>query len=324
MVVDAAELRARTAWGLIARPADPIAHQLQATLGPVDSLGYVLGRGTLSQVARVLERVTGGEHIPRDALGLYRSRYRPERVATAIAAQHRAGIVAISPAHPWWPKALSDLQSHAPSTLWMLGGLHQSALSQSVAIVGTLRPTPAGRSHTAFLVDAALGSGLSVISGGSRGIATEAHRRTVSAGGISLAVVAGGLENLYPDDNLALFQTLCARGAVLSEAPCTVAPTVERFLWRNRIVAALADATVVVQAEYRCGAISVAYQAAALGRCVGVVPGVWGDTRSRGCWRIYRECGAMVLTDPSDISVVVPRPTPRTLTEEARVTHDRV
>jgi hypothetical protein len=78
------------------------------------------------------------------------------------------------------------------------------------------------------------------------------------------------------------------------------------YLARNRVIAALADGVVVVQAEYRSGAISVAYHAAALGRHVGVVPGPWNDTRSAGCWRIYRECGAIVLTEPADISLVIP------------------
>ena len=154
--------------------------------------------------------------------------------------------------------------------------------------------------------EGALEKGLTIVSGGTRGISTDAHRRAVNGGGINVAVVAGGLESTYPPDNGSLFDRVLQRGAMVSEVPATVAPTIGGLLARNRVVAALADGVVAVQAEYRSGAISVAYHAAALGRHVGVVPGPWNDTRSAGCWRIYRECGAIVLTEPADLSLVIP------------------
>jgi len=117
---------------------------------------------------------------------------------------------------------------------------------------------------------------------------------------------------------------VCQRGALISESPHTVEPSTQGFLGRNRTIAALAEGTVVVQAEYRCGAISVGYHAAALGRHVGIVPASWQDSHSAGCWRIYRECGAMVLTEPAELSLVIPGVPWRSSLSEARTSYDRI
>jgi DNA processing protein len=322
--MDARELRARTAWGLIAKPADPVAWHLQQSMGPEEALAHVAGTQSLPRVARVLEKRLNGLRPPLEALARYRGGHRPERLELSLALQRDANTVAISAGHPWWPERLEDLGDHAPSTLWVKGSLHQSNHTQGVALVGSHAPTRTGRQATLALADVALGSGVTIISGGSRGVATDAHRRAVNRGGISIAVLAGGLDTLYPAENASLFQRLPQRGALISESPHTVELSTEVFLWRNRIIAALAEGIVVVQAEYRSGAISVGYHAAALGRHVGVVPASWHDTRSAGCWRIYRECGAMVLTDPADLSLVIPGVRFPTSPYEARNNHDRV
>ncbi len=322
--MDARELRARTAWGLIAKPADPLAWHLQQTMGPEDALAQVMGTQNLSRVALLLEKRLNGLRPPLDTLASYRGAYRLERLELALALQREKNTVAISAGHPWWPERVEDLGVHAPSTLWVTGSLHESAPSQGVALVGSHAPTRVGRQATLALADVALQHGVTIISGGSRGIAADAHRRAVNSGGISIAVLAGGLDTLYPPENASLFQRLPQRGALISESPHTVEPSTQGFLARNRIIAALAEGTVVVQAEYRCGAISVGYHAAALGRHVAVVPGSWHDTRSAGCWRIYRECGAMVLTEPAELSLVIPAVPFPPSHYEARTHHDRV
>lgn len=322
--MDARELRARTAWGLIAKPADPLAWHLLHSMGPEEALAQVVGTQSLRRVALLLEKRLNGLRPPLEALASYRGGYRPERLELALALQREINTVAISAGHPWWPERVDDLGVHAPSTLWVRGNLHESSPTQGVALVGSHTPTRVGRQATLALADVALQHGVTIISGGSRGIATDAHRRAVNRGGISVAVLAGGLDTPYPPENASLFQRLRQRGALISESPHTVEPSTQSFLGRNRIIAALAEGTVLVQAEYRCGAISVGYHAAALGRHVGVVPASWHDTRSAGCWRIYRECGAMVLTEPAELSLVmsaVPFPTSH---YEARNHHDRV
>jgi DNA processing protein len=304
--MDAHELRARTAWGLIADPADTLAWQLHQELGPIEALGQVLGSHNIRALRRRLSvSLTEGE-VSLESLHTYRSRYSPDRVQRALEVQLEQDITAISPAHPWWPQRLGDLGERAPSTLWVKGSLHQASGAQGVDIVGSSRPTRAGRQAAIALSDGALENGFTILSGGTRGVSTDAHRRAVNGGGINVAVVAGGLESVYPPDNASLFARVLQRGALVSEVPATVAPTIRGLLARNRVVAALVDGVVVVQAEYRSGAISIGYHATALGRHVGVVPGPWNDTRSAGCWRIYRECGAIVLTEPAEISLVIP------------------
>jgi len=304
--MDAHELRARTAWGLIADPADTLAWRLQREFGPIEALGQVLGSHNIRALSKRLSATLTDGEVSLESLRTYRSRYSPDRVRRALDVQLEQGITAISPEHPWWPPRLSDLGERAPTTLWVKGSLHQASGTQGVAIVGSSRPTRSGRQAAIACSEGALEKGLTILSGGTRGISTDAHRRAVNGGGINVAVVAGGLESVYPPDNGSLFGRVLQRGAMVSEVPATVAPTIGGLLARNRVVAALADGVVVVQAEYRSGAISVAYHASALGRHVGVVPGPWNDTRSAGCWRIYRECGAIVLTEPADISLVIP------------------
>ena len=322
--MDAKELRARTAWGLIAKPADPLAWHLQQTVGPEEALAEIVGKQSLGRVALLLEKRLNGVRPPLDTLASYRREYRPERLDLSLTLQRERDTVAISAGHPWWPARIEDLEAYAPATLWVKGSLQHSSHTQGVALVGNHVPTGAGRQAALALADVALERGVTIMSGGSRGVATDAHRRAVHRGGISLAVLAGGLDTLHPPENASLFQRVCQRGALISESPHTVEPSTQGFLGRNRIIAALAEGTVVVQAEYRSGAISVGYHAAALGRHVGIVPASWHDAHSAGCWRIYRECGAMVLTEPAELSLVIPGVPWMSSPSEARTSNDRI
>ena len=322
--MDAKELRARTAWGLIAKPADPLAWHLQQTVGPEEALAEIVGKQSLGRVALLLEKRLNGVRPPLDTLASYRREYRPERLDLSLTLQRERDTVAISAGHPWWPARIEDLEAYAPATLWVKGSLQHSSHTQGVALVGNHVPTRAGRQAALALADVALERGVTIVSGGSRGISTDAHRRAVHRGGITVAVLAGGLDALYPPENTSLFHRVCQRGALISESPHTVEPSTQGFLGRNRTIAALAEGTVVVQAEYRCGAISVGYHAAALGRHVGIVPASWQDSHSAGCWRIYRECGAMVLTEPAELSLVIPGVPWRSSLSEARTSYDRI
>jgi DNA processing protein len=134
--------------------------------------------------------------VSLESLRTYRSRYSPDRVRRALDIQLEQGITAISPEHPWWPPRLSDLGERAPTTLWVKGSLHQASGTQGVAIVGSSRPTRSGRQAAIACSEGALEKGLTILSGGTRGISTDAHRRAVNGGGISVAVVAGGLESV--------------------------------------------------------------------------------------------------------------------------------
>jgi DNA processing protein len=140
-----------------------------------------------------------------------------------------------------------------------------------------------------------------VVSGGAYGIDGMAHRATLASGGSTVAVMAGGIDRLYPAGHEALLSRIVEDGAVVSEVPCGTPPTRWRFLQRNRLIAALARATIVIEAGHRSGALNTARHADQLSREVGVVPGPITSAASAGCHRLLREGGAHCVTSVPEI-----------------------
>ena len=118
----------------------------------------------------------------------------------------------------------------------------------------------------------------------------------------TIAVMAGGVDRYYPSGNEDLLRAVCNQGAVLAEVPPGSAPTRYRFLQRNRLIAALASVTVVVEARWRSGALNTAHHAETLGRAVGAVPGSVHSANSAGCHRLLRDGGAVCVTDAAEIA----------------------
>ena len=145
------------------------------------------------------------------------------------------------------------------------------------------------------------GRGVVVVSGAAYGIDGVAHRAALAAGGPTIAVLAGGVDRSYPAGHAELIDRIGANGAVLSELPPGSAPTRWRFLQRNRVIAALSEATVVVEAGARSGSLNTAAHAATLGRPVGAVPGPVTSAASAGCHRLLREFGAECITSADDV-----------------------
>jgi DNA processing protein len=114
--------------------------------------------------------------------------------------------------------------------------------------------------------------------------------------------MAGGVDRFYPSGNEDLLRAVCNQGAVLAEVPPGSAPTRYRFLQRNRLIAALAAVTVVVEARWRSGALNTAHHAETLGRAVGAVPGSVHSANSAGCHRLLRDGGAVCVTDAAEIA----------------------
>lgn len=117
----------------------------------------------------------------------------------------------------------------------------------------------------------------------------------------TIAVMAGGVDRFYPSGNEDLLRAVANQGAVLAEVPPGSAPTRYRFLQRNRLIAALASVTVVVEARWRSGALNTAHHAESLGRAVGAVPGSVHSANSAGCHRLLRDGGAVCVTDAGEI-----------------------
>jgi DNA processing protein len=139
--------------------------------------------------------------------------------------------------------------------------------------------------------------GFAVVSGGAYGIDASAHRAVLSCGAATLAVLAGGVDNLYPTGNSTLLGEVAVRGLLVSEAPPGCVPSRSRFLVRNRLIAALGQGTVVVEAALRSGALNTARWALDLGRGVMGVPGPVTSRTSAGVHELLRQPGTLLVTD---------------------------
>jgi DNA processing protein len=190
--------------------------------------------------------------------------------------------------------------------LWVVGQAAQSPslaslTSKCVAVVGSRAATHYGEVVTGSITEHLVAAGLTVLSGGAFGIDAAAHRAAVSLDGQSVAVMAGGVDRFYPVANTTLLEQVAASGAVIAEVPPGSAPRRERFLLRNRLIAALAGASIVVEAGWRSGAQSTARLAAELLRPVGAVPGPITSAASAGCHRLIREGVATCVTDGAEV-----------------------
>lgn len=288
------ERYARVVWNTLTEPGDGVAGRIVAELGAHDALRQLL-EGRLSAGAIVSERELG-EGKKR---WMPRLRAAPIGHALEIARVRRVRLVL--PGDAGWPRQIDDLGDNAPLALWVRGDVSVLAGARaSIAIVGARAATSYG-DHVAMELAADLaGSGIPVVSGAAYGIDGAAHRAALTVGGTTVALLAGGVDRPYPAGHTQLLDRIAGSGAVVSELPCGSTPTKWRFLARNRLIAALSDATVVVEAGWRSGSLNTAGHAAALGRGVGAVPGPITSGASAGCHRLLREFDAACITSADD------------------------
>jgi len=201
---------------------------------------------------------------------------------------------------PGYPDRLERLPD-PPDRIHVRGAVPEGPM---VAIVGAREADPQMRRLAFNLAGDLAARGMIVISGGALGIDTAAHLGCLESGGPTLAVLGSGLDQLYPTANRELFARIAGSGALLSELEPGMPPTRWTFPRRNRIVAAMARAVVVVQASLRSGALITAGEASKLGVPVGAVPCAPADPRGRGCNRLLKE-GAAVVEDAVDIVKMV-------------------
>jgi DNA processing protein len=177
---------------------------------------------------------------------------------------------------------------------------------RAAAIVGTRASTAYGEHVAADLAAGLAGRDVAVVSGGAYGIDGAAHRATLACDGLTVAVLAGGIDVTYPAGHAALLHRIREEGLVVTEYPPGVRPARHRFLTRNRLVAALSGATVVVEAGARSGAANTAAWARALGRTVCAVPGPVTSSASVGCHALLRD-EARIVTRAADVVELVGR-----------------
>jgi DNA processing protein len=201
---------------------------------------------------------------------------------------------------PGWPASLEHLDM-PPSALWLRGPYTPDA--PAVAVVGARDATLGGLEVARRLGADLAAAGIPVISGLALGIDGAAHRGAVEAGGITVAVLGCGIDVCYPRRHRPLHDRIAATGVVLTEEPPGTWPAPWRFPRRNRIIAALAVAVVVVEASGHSGALSTARHASDLGREVFAVPGSVLSDRSGGANSLIRD-GATPLLETADLTSV--------------------
>jgi DNA processing protein len=238
---------------------------------------------------------------------------------------YRASLVArnlrfVGRNEPEYPPLLRELHDPPPG-LFVRGSAELGLLCRpAVAIVGARACSPYGSQVARLLARELAAAGLVVVSGLARGIDGEAHRGALDAGGTTVAVLGCGIDRDYPAAHAQLAARLCDRGLVVSEYAPGVEPAPWRFPARNRVIAALAAATVVVEARERSGALITADFALEAGREVFAVPGEITSTLSSGTNALLR-LGATPLTAATDVlealGVEAPAPRPLELDEYA-------
>ena len=211
----------------------------------------------------------------------------------------------ISPTDLDWPIPLMDLSS-PPIGLVIKGDREiLGSLDRSISIVGSRRPTEYGLAVSNKLAADSATAKVVVISGGAYGIDTAAHKGAIGAGGSSVAVLAGGYNHLYPTENQKLFSQITNKGLLISEVMPSVKSQPGRFLIRNRLIAALSKATVVVEAEFVSGSIRTARDAAEIFRPVFAIPGQISSPLSAGCHRLIAHRVADIATTLVEILEVI-------------------
>lgn len=209
-----------------------------------------------------------------------------------------AGGYFLTPDDPQWPPRLNDLAT-APIGLIVKGKV-ESLSERSIAIVGTRNPTPYGARIASDFAAGFVDREWLIVSGGAYGIDTHAHKGALIAEGVTIAVIASGIDINYPAGNERLFAEIAELGAIVSEVMPGTPAFPSRFLTRNRIIAALSVSTLVVEAAFRSGSLRTARDAAELMRPVMAIPGPINSPTSEGTHRLIGERAAEIVTSVAD------------------------
>ncbi len=211
---------------------------------------------------------------------------------------NQSGGVFITQEDQFWPTQLDDLAT--PPIALVVRGAVESLHLPALAIVGTRNPTNYGVRVAGDFAAGFVDRGWSIVSGGAYGIDAAAHRGALVAEGATIAVLAAGIDINYPAGHIRLFEEIIENGLLISEVMPGVSAVPSRFLTRNRVIAALSRATLVVEAAFRSGSLRTARDAAELMRPVMAIPGPITSPTSEGCHRLIGERAAEVVTSVAD------------------------
>ncbi len=292
MTATEVERLARVALNRLAEPGDPRLAGVVAELGAVVVRDHLLAERDLSGLCT--------------DVALRLAAVQPER---DLERASQRGIRFVVPGDQEWPVRFDELAAVAPVQarggpplgLWVRGPLRLDALDSSVAVVGSRSATTYGTQVAGDLAAEVARAGVPVVSGAAFGIDQAAHRGALGAEGTTVAVLACGVDRVYPVAHRALIDHLAETSAVLAETPPGCAPTKLRFLSRNRLIAALTRGTVVVEAALRSGALNTANWASRLNRTLMGVPGPVTSAPSQGVHELLRSGAASLVTGGADV-----------------------
>lgn len=285
------ERTARIILAIASEPGDAVTGRMIRTVGASETVARAIG-------AEVPVGPDGDTWQRRLA-----PRIDAAHTGRVIANAERHGMRVLIPGDEHWPSGIDALGDRAPFALWAKGDteLLTEPVWERLTVTGARASTGYGEHFTAELVQSAVEEGHRVFSGGAYGIDGAAHRAALAAGGPTVAVLAGGLDRLYPAGHTDLLTRISGQGLLLSEVPPGSAPTKWRFLQRGRLLAALSGTVIIAEAGYRSGTLHTAARAVEIGRPVGAVPGPVTSATSAGCHRLLRDGLATVITGYDDL-----------------------
>jgi DNA processing protein len=199
-----------------------------------------------------------------------------------------------TPADTEYPQLLWEIPD-PPPILYHHGNITKWAEETAIAIIGTRHPSSYGRKWARKISKALAERGFTVVSGLAEGVDAEAHQSCLEAGGISLAVVGTGVDRIYPAKHLQLYQQLLKSGAVIGEYADGTTPEKSHFPQRNRIIAGLCRASIVIEAPMKSGALITAHQANDYGRDVYALPGSLDTEQAIGCLQLINRGAQIIL-----------------------------
>jgi len=293
----------RRAWAFLSRvaePPNPLLSELVAAVGAVDAAERIRRRDVRGRLERATE-----------------ARFELDCAEKDLDVLERMGGRLVTADDDEWPDLAfrsfdradrtKRPQALSPLVLWAVGPSRMcDVVERAASIVGTRAATAYGEHVAADLAAGLAERDVAVVSGGAYGIDGAAHRAALASDGETVAVLAAGIDVPYPAGHSALLHRVSRHGLVVSEYPPGVRPTRRQFLTRNRLVAALSGATVVVEAGARSGAANTAAWAHALGRHVCAVPGPVTSSTSVGC-HVLLTAGANLVTRAADVIELVGR-----------------
>ena len=210
--------------------------------------------------------------------------------------KHQARL--ITPIDQDWPVQVNDLA--APPIGLIIKGNISTLHQRSLAIVGTRNPTSYGARIAGDFAAGFADREWAIVSGGAYGIDSYAHKGALIAEGVTVAVIASGIDINYPAGNTRLFAEICESGVMVTESMPGQRALPHRFLTRNRLIASISKATLVVEAAFRSGSLRTARDAAEMFRPVMAIPGPINSPTSEGCHRLIGERAAEIVTSVAD------------------------